>query len=370
MLSPTRYRGIAPFGRSFPGPLAALGLVAALAAAPVPCATGAAFLGPELLSAQVLGAPEVDTHLEILERELNSLSEIAEGVVGVGVIHLETGRELYLNGDEPFPMASTYKVPIAVELLRRVDAGELRLDSMVAVRSGEISPGSGLLSRQFQYPGVSLSLRNLTELMLLISDNSATDMVLRIAGGPEDVTERMRALGIDGVRVDRSTTGLIADYLGMRDLPPETEITPERFSELLEAVTEEEREVARTGFDADPRDTATPAGMARLLELVWRGEAISRSSSDLLLDIMRRSTTGTERIKGRLPRGTEVSHKTGTVGTVTNDVGIIHLPHDAGNVVTVVFVKESEVDVPQRERAIAEISRAVYDYFIFHPEGM
>lgn len=370
MLSPTRHRGAPRFGRSFPSLLAALGLAAALAVAPLPGASGVSFLGAERLSAQVLGAPEVDTRLELLERELRSLSEIAEGVVGVGVIHLESGRELYLNADEPFPMASTFKVPIAVELLRRVDAGELRLDSMVAVGPGEISPGSGLLSRQFQYPGVSLSLRNLTELMLLISDNSATDMVLRIAGGPEDVTRRMRALGIDGIRVDRSTTGLIADYLGIRDLPPETEVTSERFSELSRAVTRADRAAARAGFDADPRDTATPAGMARLLELVWRGEAISRSSSDLLLDIMRRSTTGSARIKGRLPPGTEVSHKTGTIGTVTDDVGIIHLPHGAGNVVTVVFVKESEVDVPRRERAIAEISRAVYDYFIFHPEGM
>lgn len=370
MLPPTRSHGAARSGRAFPRLLGTIGVAVTLAVAPLPGAFGPAAPGPQPLSAQVLGAPEVDTRLELLERELRSLSEVADGVVGVGVIHLESGQELYLNGDEPFPMASTVKVPVAVELLRRVDAGELRLDSMVAVRSGDISPGSGLLSRQFQYPGVSLSLRNLTELMLLISDNSATDMVLRIAGGPNEVTGRMRALGVDGIRVDRSTTGLIADYLGIRDLPQETEVTSERFSDLSRAVSEADREAARAGFDADPRDTATPAGMARLLELVWSGEAISRSSSDLLMDIMRRSTTGTARIKGRLPQGTAVSHKTGTVGSVTNDVGIIHLPHGAGNVVTVVFIKESEVDVPRRERAIAEISRAVYDYFIFQPAGM
>lgn len=323
---------------------------------------------PPALSAQVAGVA-VDAGLERLEAELESLADIAEGRVGVGVIHLETGRELYLNGDEAFPMASTYKVPIAVELLRRVDAGELRLDSMVALQPGDISPGSGELSRLFQHPGVALSVRNLAELMLLISDNSATDEVLRLAGGGRTVTDRMRALGLDGIRVDRSTTGLIADFLGIRNMPPESEVTRERFSELADEVGEEEREAAMEAFGADPRDTATPEDMARLLEMIWRREALSEESSALLLDIMERSSTGQSRIKGMLPPGVDVSHKTGTIGETTNDIGIIHLPRGAGNVVTVVFVKDSEEDVPTRERAIAQISRAIYDYFLFNPEG-
>lgn len=331
-------------------------------------APGSASTSPP--SAQDQVAAPIAVELERLERELAELATLGGGVVGVGVIHLETGREVFLNGATRFPMASTYKVPIAVELLHRVDQGELRLDSMIVLQPGDISPGSGTLARLYQHPGVSLSLRNLMELMLLISDNSATDVVLRAAGGPQSVTERMRTIGLKDIRVDRSTMGLISDFLGIVDLPPETVVTADRFRNLLAEVTEAELEEAAAAFEADSRDTSTPEAMARLLELVWREEVLTPRSSALLLDIMRRSTTGEDRIKGKLPSRVEVSHKTGTIGGVTNDVGIIELPDDAGHVVTVVFIKESEADIPARERAIAQISRAVYDYFLFNPGGL
>ena len=80
---------------------------------------------------------------------------------------------------------------------------------------------------------------------------------------------------------------------------------------------------------------------------------------------MSRCQTGEARLRGLLPKGTYVAHKTGTIGGTTNDVGIIRLPHDKGNVVVVVFVKDSEFEIPQRERAIAHVARSVHDYFIF-----
>jgi len=346
-----------------------LGTLGCIAVLGVSSCFAAALPGAALpLAAQDQGNVAVLTGLERLELEIEQLAEIAEGVVGVGIIHLETGREVFLNRDSRFPMASAYKVPIAVELLYRVDQGQISLDSMVALQSGDISPGSGTLSRLYQHPGVSLSLRNLTELMLLISDNTATDVVFRTAGGGKSVTERMRTLGFEDIRVDRSTMELISDFLGIRDLPPETEVTADRFQALLAELSESEMEAAAADFEADPRDTSTPEAMARLLESVWRGEALTPESSALLLDIMRRSTTGQDRIKGMLPPRVEVAHKTGTIGRVTNDVGIVELPYDAGNVVTVVFVKESRADIPTRENAIAQISRAVYDYFLFNPD--
>ncbi|NIP59059.1 MAG: serine hydrolase, partial [Gemmatimonadetes bacterium] len=96
-----------------------------------------------------------------LRAELLRLAGGVDGTVGVGVHHLESGVDLYLNGDEAFPMASTYKVPVAVELLRRVDRGDLRLDSLVAVDAGDLHPGSGVLEDLFDDPGVLLSVRNL-----------------------------------------------------------------------------------------------------------------------------------------------------------------------------------------------------------------
>ncbi len=309
---------------------------------------------------------QTDPNLQHLKAEVVRLAELAGGSVGVAAIHLETGRRLSHNGEEHFGMASTYKVPIAVQLLTRVDRGEIDLDSMIEVRQVDLHPGSGTLSRLFDDPGVILSLRNLTELMLLISDNSATDMVLAAAGGGEVVTARMRELGIHGIDVSRPTVHLIGDWIGVDGLPRNGEVTLDEFTELADSVSDGERESAARQFDRDLRDTATPDAMADLLAGVWRKEFLSEESSELLLDIMRRSTTGRGRIKGLLHPETEVAHKTGTIGGTTNDVGIVTLPNSAGHVVTVVLVKESELEVPQRELAIAHIARAIHDYFLFN----
>lgn len=313
------------------------------------------------------GASAQDLALTRLEGEVERLADLAGGTMGVGVIHLETGRSVFLNGAEPFPMASSYKVPIAVQLLTRVQRGELALDSMIPVGPADLHPGSGMLSELLDDPGVILSVHNLLELMLLISDNSATDLVLAAAGGPDAVTGRMRELGYDGIRVDRPTVLLIADWVGV-ELPPREQWNPRLYSRLFEALDEEEREMAAAAFDRDPRDTATPRAMAELLAAVWRREILNDEMAGLLLDIMQRSTTGGARLKGLLPPETMVYHKTGTIGGTTNDVGIIELPHGAGHVVTVAFVKESSIPIPERERAIAHVARAVHDFFTFNPE--
>ncbi|MFQ5816960.1 MAG: class A beta-lactamase [Terriglobia bacterium] len=327
-----------------------------------------------LLAAGTLAAPasepSSDRKLELLQREIARLAALARGTVGVGAIHLESGRAVYLNRSERFAMASTYKVPMAVQLLHRVDQGQASLDEMVTLQQSDLSPGSGMITRLLDDPGVVLSLRNLLELMLIISDNTATDLVLQAAGGGQEVTARMRALGIAAMRVDRPTLGIIADWAGIQKLPPREELSPEAFRPLYEAVSAEERARARAAFETDLQDTATPEAMARLLEKLWRGELLSPESTELLLDIMRRCRTGANRIEGLLPPDTEVAHKTGTIGRTTNDVGIIRLPEEAGHVVVVVFVKESELDVEKRERAIAQISRAIYDFFLFNPQGM
>ncbi|MBA3969497.1 MAG: class A beta-lactamase [Gemmatimonadetes bacterium] len=318
------------------------------------------------LEAQTTPVPPSEIGRNRLQNEIGRLAELSGGKMGVAAIHLESGREVYLNPSEPFPMASSYKVPIAVQLLTRVDRGQVRLDSMITLQPGDLHPGSGTLTQLFDDPGVVLSLRNLTELMLLISDNSATDLVLKAAGGPQAVTARMRQLGFSAIRVDRPTVGLIADWIGIKRLPGE-DVGPKQFNELARSVSEADQKAAAAAFDADPRDTSTPQAMVRLLEMIWHRRTLSPGSSELLLDIMRRSTTGTERIKGLLPPGVEVAHKTGTIGGTTNDVGIVKLPDGAGHVALVVFVKESTRDVPARERAIAQISRALYDYFLFSP---
>lgn len=302
-----------------------------------------------------------------LEREMARIAQVGGGVVGASAIHIESGRRAVLQPTERFPMASTVKVPIAVQLLTLVDEGRERLDRMVTLEARDLHPGSGTLSDLFNKPGVALSVRNLLELMLLISDNSATDIVLRLAGGADAVNDRMRRLAIHGLRVDRPTVHLIADAVGMR-LSPEEQWSPEYFDRAFRSLTPADRAAARRSFNEDPRDTSTPDAMTELLVRIARKEILKPDSGELLLDIMRRCRTGDSRIKGVLPQGTIVAHKTGTIAQSANDVGILTLPDGAGHVALSVFVKKSEQEPAARDRAIAEIARAVHDFFLFHPK--
>lgn len=336
---------------------------------------GAMFAGAALwLAAPVpaqLPPARTDPGLARLEAHFAQLAKITDGTVGVAVVHLESGRSAYLNRGQRFPMASTVKVPLAVQLLTRVDRGEIRLDSMIFVGPGDLHPGSGTLTDLFSQPGVALSVRNLLEIMLRISDNSATDILLRTAGGASAVNARLAAIGVTGIRADRPTVGLIADYIGVKNLPSD-DVPIAEFGRLSKAVSDSGRTAALVAFAADPRDTSTPEGMAVLLEKIWRRQAVSAASGDLLLDIMYRCITGAERIKGMLPPDTRVAHKTGSLapseairgGRTVNDVGIIDLPAGAGHLITVAFVKNA-ADAVRGERVIAQIARAAYDYFTF-----
>jgi beta-lactamase class A len=298
-----------------------------------------------------------------LLNEVTRLAKITDGEVGLTAIHIESNRRIALNETHRFPMASTFKVPIAVQLLSRVDRGEIRLDQMVTLEPHDLHPGSGTLSNLFKQPGVSLSVRNLMELMLLISDNSATDVVLRLAGGPEAVTTKMRDLGITGINVNRPTVRLISEWLGA-DLPPEKDWTPDLYGKLYSAVPPATKAAAEARFNTDPRDTAQPSAMADLLLKIYDKKLHKPESAELLLDIMRRCQTGDARIKGMLPPDTELAHKTGSIGGTVNDVGILTLPDNAGHVAIALFVKQG-TKPEVSEKAIAQISRAVYDYFLF-----
>lgn len=320
-----------------------------------------------LLAAVTTAAQE--PALDRLQREIERLSRTTDGLTGVTAIHLESGRRVSLRANEGFPMASTVKVPLAVQLLTMVDEGRLKLDTMVTLEPKDLHPGSGTLTDLFNKPGVSLSIRNLMELMLLISDNSATDILLRIAGGAEAVNARLRALGIEGIRVDRPTALLIADGIGYHDkLPPEDQWSPDAFRKAVRATSPEARTEAVRRFQDDPRDTATPNGMAALLARIHRKDLLKPATAEILLDIMKRCRTGYARIKGLLPANTAVAHKTGSMPMVANDVGIITLPDNAGHIAIAAFTKKSE-DTVKSERAIAEIARAVHDYFLFLPKG-
>jgi beta-lactamase class A len=181
----------------------------------------------------------------------------------------------------------------------------------------------------------------------------------------------MKDCGIQGLRVDRPTLGIINDFFGFKDIDMTGRITIAEIMERLKDISPEEQEkmakVYAEKFNKDPRDTTTPEAMALLLKKIWQREILSEASSQKMLDIMKRCETGTERIRGMLPPGTVAYDKTGTIGGTLNDAGIIELPDNAGTVIVAVYIKESKAENEARAKVIAEISRAVYDYFLFNP---
>ncbi|MGQ9693454.1 MAG: class A beta-lactamase [Thermodesulfobacteriota bacterium] len=311
-------------------------------------------------------APDIERPaFKNLVLEIQGAAKLAGGVVGVSALHLETGRRIGFNAQECFPMASVYKIPIAVQLLHLVDRGQISLEKMVTLQPQDLRPGSGIIATYLNKPGVVLSVQNLLELMLVISDNTATDILLRLAGGPQAVTERLRAMGVSDMDVSRPTINLIADSTGFL-LPPEKEWNLELLKKLHAEVPPETKKAAAQNFLKDSRDTSTPEAMISLLKLIYRGNVLKKDTRDILLDIMSRCQTGQQRLKGMLLSEIYVAHKTGTIAGMVNDVGVITLPYNAGRIVIAIFMKPSEKDMPTRERAMAHISRAIYDFFLFN----
>jgi beta-lactamase class A len=306
-------------------------------------------------------------HLDRLRARIEAALPAAQGVVGVSIKHLESGVSLAVNADEPFPMASTFKLPVLVELHAQAKAGRVRWDDTVEITPKDQHLGSGDITPLYDPPGVNLSWRNVANLMMMISDNSAADLCLGKTGAAA-VTARMRTLGIDGIRVDRPCQELILDY-GGRDTSALKDLARDDLREAMRRdprpQTVESRFAADDRFAADPRDTATPNAMVALLERIWRGEAVDRAASDAMLDLLKRCRTGENRLRGLLPRDTEVAHKTGTIGGVVNDVGIIYLPRGAGHVAIAVMSKKTRATAEDVERAIAHVARYAYDYFLF-----
>ena len=301
---------------------------------------------------------------EALKAQLESLAAPARGTVGVAAWHVETNRRVFLRGTERFPMASVCKLPIAIEFLGFVDRGELALEDSELVRPSAWRPGRMMLSSRLADGPIRVTWRELLRLTVGESDNAAADVLLSRAGGPPAVTRRMRELGIGGIDVNRSEGQImLAGYGPLGPPPPEKEWTAALFESTARNVTRSQERRANDLYDKDVRDTSTPAAAARVLLALHRRQALSDSSTAVLLRIMSRGRVGKHRIRGLLPKGTPVADKTGTFGRTTNDVGLITLPNGRGHLAVAVFIKESRVPVPAREKVIARISRALYDAF-------
>ncbi|MGE0552616.1 MAG: class A beta-lactamase [Gemmatimonadales bacterium] len=327
-----------------------------------------AFLARVALVALGLGlcapAAAIAQGQRVLLEEIRRIEPISGGTLGIAAVHLETGRSFSYQADQQYPLASTYKVPIAIQAFKLVEEGKLDLDRMITIEPSDIHIGSEF-NNLFQARGVALSVRVLIEDMLIFSENSATDKVLELAGGGEQVTARLRAFGIQQLRVDRATADIIANPYGITDIWTQNgKFSKEAWERAIAAVPPARRDSAGWYYGRDPRDHGSPTAMLQILTRLWKGELLSKANRDYMLDIMYRCETGAARIKGMLPAGTRVAHKTGTYPSTANDVGIIDLP-DGTHLAIAVMVKGSTKETPALEQAIAHASRAIYDAALF-----
>lgn len=307
------------------------------------------------LAAQVLAPPAPTTFqpAATLQQDIDRLAALEVGRVGIAVIDLKSGAVASVNPDERFPMASVVKIAVAALYLSEVDAGRRSLGKMIALDE-RLRVGSDGIAQMMPHAGVTLSAANLIELMLRVSDNTATDMLVDELGGTAKVQAWLDRHRVAGMRMDRTIARLLLDNLGLAMLPGKTAAQSLWASPQP---TYQSKQAAAPAFDADQRDTATPLGTARLLARIAKGEMLSTKSRSFLFDVMSRCETGSDRLKAGLPEGASLLHKTGTLTNISNDVGIIALK-DGRQFAVAVFTRGIE-DGRVRARIAADTARAI-----------
>jgi beta-lactamase class A len=175
------------------------------------------------------------------------------------------------------------------------------------------------------------------------------------------------SLGLDKIRVDRTTLEMILDQEGL-DYARFGTLPIAELRERLDAVDAQTAARANDRFNATEKDVATPRQMTLLMEKIQRGEIVDRAASDEIIEFMNHSLIGQTRMPALLPEGTRVVHKTGTISGSTNDTGIVFLP-GGGHLVMTVLTKDAKASTAERERVIAEVARFAYDYFVLNPAG-
>jgi beta-lactamase class A len=302
--------------------------------------------------------------LTALEDTFNRILHGARADVGVALVHVESGAWIAVNGERRFPMASVYKLPIAVELLTQVAQGKQSLDRQLTLGPSDIR-ACCTLSRHHPQGGVTMSVGDLLELMIVESDNTSADAVLKLVGGPAAVEQRMRALGFAAININRYEGDIAFEMTGVVNPPPRSEWTLDLQRRLIDEVDRSALDAARARYTSDPRDTATPADMARFLARLQLGDLLPAQYTELLIGLMARAQTGPRRLRALLPADTVVAHKTGTTAVVINDAGIITLPPDSaipGHLAIAVFAMNG-VGVRRMEQTIARLSAAGYEFF-------
>ncbi|MEH2461485.1 serine hydrolase [Nostoc sp.] len=250
----------------------------------------------------------------------NAVQNLADSnpnlTAGVFLIDLDTGNYVDVNGSTSFPAASTIKLPVLIAFFQDVDAGKIRLDEMLTMQQDMVAGGSGTL--QYKPAGTKYAALEVATQMITISDNTATNMLIARLGGIDALNQRFRTWGL--------TNTIIRNQLP----------------------------------DLQGTNTTSSRELGNLMAIVSQGNLVSMPSRDLMLDILRRTQRDTLLPSG-LGTGARVYHKTGDIGTMLADAGLIVIP-TGKRYIAAVMVQRPNND-PRAEKLISSISRAAYQEF-------
>jgi beta-lactamase class A len=272
-----------------------------------------------------------DTAQQPLRQQLRNIAAEAKGKVAVACSLPGTPLDCDVDSRAHPPMQSVFKLPLALTILHQVEQGQFVLDQPIRFRKSDLILPKPYSPLQDKYPAadVDVSLRDLLQMTVSLSDNTAADVLLRLAGGPKVVEGYITSLGINGFQMRDGEGALHHDH------------------------------------SLQYRNWFEPMGAVQLL-LAIRGLApLNAEHTTLLLNWMYSSRIRT-RLGGDLPKATPVAHKAGTsdvengIAAATNDIGLITLP-DGRQLAIAVFVTDSTADEVARDKIIARIGRAVYD---------
>lgn len=309
-----------------------------------------------------------------------------DGKMGIFLARVGRAERVGVHADEPFPLASVFKLGVLVEVFRRVDAGEIRLDQRVTVRPEDMSPGGEIL--EYLDAGLRPTLRDLAELMIIVSDNTATDLLFKKVG-LRSVNPTMRSLGLPSLDIfcpNREWFLLLLGYSPrFRGADPATLLrrwdsldTEARLVEMEwlwrhgNRVRLETMKARLRGWESAGRmrgrpwrlweeatdNHGSPADVGRLLDLIARSKAASRPSCRSMIHILEDQQY--HRLSLGLPRGTRVASKTGSISGVVNDACVV-FPRSCPPFVAVCLSRDltprQEADAPA---AIARVARAAW----------
>jgi beta-lactamase class A len=278
--------------------------------------------------------PAAQTPLQRAKAAIERTTRSVNATWGIYVKSLETNEEIAIDADRQMETMSTIKIPLMIEAFEQIKAGRFALTDKYTFVETDSQPGTGTIQRLD--PGAVMTVKDLITMMIIVSDNTATEVLYRMVGGPEAVNRRMDAIGLKNTRAMN---------------------VPSRWFPSLRSAPSTEQFYRDGKY---PFGLTTPREMGRLLEMMERGTLVDKNSSDLMLRIMRGQLYRT-----RIPRyvtGYTIPHKTGDfLPYVGDDVGMLEAP--GRTIIISVFTGNHFGSGEMLENAIGLVAKEVADYF-------